>query len=684
MLYRIMCFVSIGIAVAAAAGAERPIQVLPIPSHGVQEQGSLFIDPGFTVQDERYDEPRLDRALQRFRQSLSARTGITVWNTTQPSAVLHIVVAGPSRPIQQVGEDESYELVIDSRQATIHASNPLGAMHALQTVLQLVQLDARGFYLPAVRIDDKPRFPWRGLMIDTSRHFIPVEVLKSILDGMEAAKLNVFHWHLSDDQGFRAQSHLFPLLTQRGSDGLFYTQSQMREIVAYARDRGIRVVPEIDMPAHVSAILAAYPEVGSAKGSYAIERKWGIFNPALDPSREETYRFLDRLLGELMPIFPDAYFHIGGDECNGKEWLANPRIRAFMEKHDLQTTAALQAYFSSRVEQIVLKHGKIPIGWDEVLQPGVSAKIAIQSWHGSRQLAEAARAGHKVILSKGYYLDLNLPAGDHYAVDPLGGDAAELSPEQQQNILGGEAAMWTEYVSEETVESRIWPRAAAIAEKLWSPASETTNLSQMYMRLASFSRELEERGIYTSVVYRRMLARIANEASISTLKTLADVEEPPKQHERAHMGQYTSFTPLNRTVDAIRPESRTGRAFRAICDDIVSGEATTDEYAKARSWLVSWRDDEAKLSPVIQRSALANELGPASAALRDEAEVGLYALDHIQGGEPVTHEWKVQASGALKIDAEPHATMILSISNSVKQLLNSCREVSGASPGKSV
>ena len=182
--------------------------------------------------------------------------------------------------------------------------------------------------MPAISIDDSPRFPWRGLMIDVSRHFIPLDVLKRNLDGMAAVKLNVFHWHLSDNQGFRVESKKFPKLHELGSDGLYYTQDEVRDLIAYARERGIRVVPEFDMPGHSTAWFVGYPELASGPGPYEIERKWGVFDPAMDPTREETYKFLDEFIGEMARLFPDQFFHIGGDEVNGKQWDANPKIQA--------------------------------------------------------------------------------------------------------------------------------------------------------------------------------------------------------------------------------------------------------------------------------------------------------------------------------------------------------------------
>jgi hexosaminidase len=289
----------------------------------------------------------------------------------------------------------------------------------------MVEVTDYGFMVPSVTIDDKPRFPWRGMMIDTGRHFIPLDVLRQDIDLMEASKLNVFHWHLSEDQGFRMESKIYPLLQGKESDGLYYTQDQTRELITYARDRGIRVVPELDMPGHAASWFVGYPELASGTGPYSIIRKWGIFDPAMDPTRESTYQFLDRFLGEMTAIFPDAYFHIGGDECNGKEWNANPCIQKFMHEYQLKDDAALQAYFTSRVEKLVTKYHKITVGWDEVLQAVTPRDVVIQSWRGQESLAVAARQGNRGILSWGYYLDLNQPASRIAAGNASAADFAQ-------------------------------------------------------------------------------------------------------------------------------------------------------------------------------------------------------------------------------------------------------------------
>ncbi|MBA2133255.1 family 20 glycosylhydrolase [Capillibacterium thermochitinicola] len=267
---------------------------------------------------------------------------------------------------------------------------------------------------------DQPRFPWRGLLIDCARHFQPVNVIKRNLDGMAAVKLNVLHWHLTDDQGFRVESKVFPRLHQEGANGQYYTQEQIREIIAYADRRGIRVVPEFDLPGHTSSWVLGYPELASAPGPHHPEIGFGVKDTVLNPVREETYAFLEAFFQEMAALFPDEYIHIGGDENNGKQWAANPEIQAFMHARGLPDTHSLQAYFNRRLHAILTKLKKKMVGWDEILAPDLPAStIVIQAWRNKESLWQAAKMGYKRILSHNYYLDLMLPAAFHYQNDPL-------------------------------------------------------------------------------------------------------------------------------------------------------------------------------------------------------------------------------------------------------------------------
>jgi hexosaminidase len=567
-----------------------------------------------------------------------------------------------------LGEDESYHLTVSPQSVSLTAPNPLGILHGLQTFLQLVKSSPQGFVVPAVVIDDQPRFPWRGLMLDAGRHFMPLDTVRQTLDGMEAVKLNVFHWHLSEDQGFRVESKTFPLLQEKGSDGLFYTQDEIRGILAYARDRGIRVVPEFDMPGHAGAWFVGYPNLASGTGPYHIERKWGIFDPAMDPTRESTYAFIDRFFAEMTALFPDAYFHIGGDECNGKEWDASPRIQQFKRDHNLKDNAALQAYFTSRVQKLVTKRKKISIGWDEVLQPDTPRDVMIQSWRGPDSLADAARRGYRGILSWGYYLDLNQPAAQHYSVDPMAG-AANMTSEQQSHILGGEAAEWTEYITPEIASFRIWPRAAVIAERLWSPR-DTTDVASMYARLPIVAQDLGYTGIPFRAAKGQMLERLAGNENLAALKVLASVVEPPKEYAREELRSYDLYTPLNRMVDAVPAESDTARIFSELATRIASGRGTPADFKQAREWLTLWRDNDAILQSQLSQSELTAELAPLSRNLNQAAAIGLLALDAIEKRQPVSVSTQQQWLSSLKALEAPQAILLDKIVPGVETLVD--------------
>jgi hexosaminidase len=570
--------------------------------------------------------------------------------------------------VQQVDEDESYHLQITADEVHLEAANPLGILHGMQTFLQLVRITPRGFAVPAMTIDDQPRFPWRGLSLDVSRHFMPLDVVYRNLDGMEAVKLNVFHWHLSDDQGFRVESKQFPLLQQKGSDGLFYTQEEIRNVIEYARDRGIRVIPEFDMPGHATAWFVGYPDLASGAGPYQIERKWGIFDPAMDPTRDSTYQFLDTFIGEMASLFPDAYFHVGGDENNGKEWDANPRIQQFMKDHGIKGNAALQGYFSAKVQKIVAAHNKIMVGWDEVLQPGTPKDVVIQSWRGPEFVGQAVKGGNRALLSAGYYIDLNQSAAQHYAADPEGEGPTTLTSEESKRILGGEAALWSEYVTPDSVDSRIWPRTAAIAERLWSPRS-TRDVASMYTRLAIISQQLNYYGLKHNLNYPAMLSRMTGEPDPLPLRVFGDVMEPPKEYAREQLREYDSFTPLNRMVDAIPPESDTARQFLDIVNRIVAGNAKPQDWEQAQEWLVLWRDNNAQLQPLLPRSELTQELAPVSTNLHHVSQTGLDAIGYLREHRSPPAGWKTKQLAFLKQSEKPQAILLNMVAPAVLKLV---------------
>jgi hexosaminidase len=498
-------------------------------------------------------------------------------------------------------------------------------MHGMETLLQLVQLTDNQAVVPAVSIEDSPRFPWRGLEIDVSRHFEPVPVLERMLDGMAMVKLNVFHWHLSDDQGFRAESRLYPKLTGMGSHGQYYTQEQMRQVVAYARARGIRVVPEFDIPGHTISWMVGYPALSSSPGPFRLADVAGIHDEALDPTREATYVFLSRFIGEMARIFPDPYFHIGGDEVNGKVWTDNPRIARFMKARGYKTPAELQTYFSQRVARLVIQHGKKPVGWDEILTPGLPRTVLVQSWRGVDSLAAGARQGYTGILSAPYYLDAMRTSEALFLADPVPADTT-LSAEQQRLILGGEACMWSEQINPRTIDSRIWPRTAVIAERFWSPQADR-DVDSMYRRLPQVSIELEQAGLMHLMGPAMMRRSLSGQLDPEALTVLAGVIEPVSFGERSEIQQTDAGTPLDRLVDAVVPDPPS--RFE-IARDVAAatGRGADAEAAQARllQRFRRWQQVAPGLEAAMRQNPRMSDAAPRAAQLGELAAIGTAAV----------------------------------------------------------
>jgi len=657
------------LALTAATQSQPPLKVMPMPSTVEPGTGQLVIDRSFSVAATGFHDASLDRGIQRFVAQLSRQTGIPFRSKAAAASPTLLILADHGREsVQKLGEDESYELTITGSGAQLTAPNPLGILHGLESFLQLVEPSANGFTVPAVTIKDQPRFPWRGLLVDVSRHFIPLDVLKRNLDAMAAVKMNVLHWHLSDDQGFRVESRRFPKLQEMGSEGHYYTQTEVRDFVAYAHDRGIRVLPEFDIPGHSRSWFLGYPGLASGPGPYTLEG--GGADPAMDPTLDSTYKLLEKFIAEMAKLFPDAYFHIGGDEVDGKQWEANPKIQAFLHAHSMKNNQDLQAYFNQRLQKILAKHHKIMVGWDEILHPDLPKNIVVQSWRGQQSLVTAAQQGYSGLLSHGYYLDLMWPAAQHYAVDPLSDSAATLNPEENSRILGGEACMWAEWVSPENIDSRIWPRNAAVAERLWSPQN-IKDVDSMYTRLAALSLRLEWSGLTHRSARTEMLRRMAGTEDVAALRVLADALEPVKGYARANGKQPIDFhAPLNRMVDAAYPESDAARHFRDLVQAYLQG-GSTDRAAEAhiRATLIAWRDNDAALRPLLEQSFLLHELTPLSENLSALGDAGLQALDYLDRPELSPESWRAHQLTRTEQAKTPKADLVLMVVAPIQQLI---------------
>lgn len=653
----------------AAAQSQPQLNLMPMPASVQPASGQLVINPSFSVAATGARDTSLDGEVQRFVTQLSKQTGIPFRPKTGATPTLQIHADHGREAVQKLGEDESYELTVADSGAKLTAPTTLGVLRGLQTFLQLVHVTSTGFAAPAVTIKDQPRFPWRGTLIDVSRHFIPIDVLKRNLDGMAAVKMNVLHWHLSDDQGFRVESKKFPKLTGMGSDGMFYTQDQIREFIAYAQDRGIRVMPEFDIPGHSRSWFLGYPELSSGAGPYTLEG--GGIDPIMDPTRESTYKFLEKFIAEMAKLFPDPYFHIGGDEVDGKQWDANPKIQEFIKAHNMKNNQDLQAYFNQRLEKIVARNHKTMVGWDEILHPDLPKTIVVQSWRGQASLAAAAKQGYRGLLSYGYYLDLMWPASRHYAVDPMADAAASLTPQEKSLILGGESCQWAEWVTPENIDSHIWPRNAVIAERLWSP-QEVKDVASMYSRMNAVSRDLEWLGLTHNSARTQMLERMAGNSDTSALRVLADVVEPVKDYDRWSdaKGPIDFHAPLTRMIDAASPESDAAHQFSDLVQTFAqSGFKDQAAEAQIRSWLVTWRDNDARLHPVLEQSFVLREDAPLSKNLSALGASGLQALDYLDKGQTPPDSWKTQQMAVIEQAKTRQADMLLMVVAPVQQLV---------------
>jgi len=680
------------------ADAATDLPLMPLPQSASAEAGALEITGAFSisVSGAGAADDRVRGSVERIFARIQRQTGIPMQRriVDNQTASLRIIVAHKDhRAPQSLGDDETYSIRVANGQVQLSAAAPLGALRGVETFLQLIQQNETvagqqskpGFSVPGVTIQDSPRFGWRGLSLDVSRHFLPVADVERTLDGMAAVKLNVLHWHLSDDQGFRVESKKYPKLQQVASEGNYYTQNQIQEVIAHARSLGIRVVPEFDMPGHAAAILAAYPTLATGPGIQSVAHNFGVLTRLMDPTKESTYRFLDGLIAEMAKLFPDDYFHIGGDEVEPTEWNQNVDIQAFMRQHGIGDAKGLQSYFSQRVVKIVISHGKRVAGWDEILQPDLPKTVVIQSWRGQKSLWQAASQGYDVILSAGYYLDLMQPASEHYAIDPMRlppasdgqADANEavpppLTPEQTKHILGGEAAMWEELAVPENLDAKLWPRLAAIAERLWS--SETvTDTDSMYRRLAITNRWLEFLGLSQRTSLVRMRQRLAGSFPRGPLDTFSTILEPVKGYER-DSEKYQTETPLNRLIDAIPPESDAAREFRNKVDAYLaeSAEARKNDAGLKQELLrqlAAWQKSAADVRPMMEANGLLTEDIPVADTVNALCRVAQEAITRLDTGNGDA-SWKKGAAAAVEAALRHQDSMLIPIAPAVQKLVS--------------
>jgi hexosaminidase len=692
-------------------------ELMPCPRH-VRVYGAVrlpILEPAFSG----VATPRIEAAVAHACDVVARLRGACVVGGVRP---LVIACAGASAPLPALDDDERYRLTVSSDGAVrLEAAGEWGILRGLATLAQLPVRERGEWLLPVAEIEDEPRFPWRGVMLDPARRFLPVDALLRTLDAMAFYKLNVLHLHLSDDQGFRFPSARFPRLTEIGSAGRAYRRDELERLVAEAAARGIRVVPEIDMPGHCSSWLAAYPEWG-ARGDVRCDasQRFGVHEALLDPTRDEVIDAIDALLGELAAVFPDPFMHVGGDEVAPAWWNDNPDVRAYMAANGLQDAHELQAAFNRRLAALLDARGKRLVGWDEICHPRLPRSAVVQSWRGSAARDRATAGGFDCLVSAGYYLDLFYPADIHYAVDPGASPEADAAREAAMaddprlahvreglrwmacfaepadvdvpaaetpgRVLGGEACLWSELVSDAVLDVRLWSRMPAVAERLWS--RRTTSVDTMYRRLeATTARLAAWGGVDLEATQLALFTSLGlNAKHVASLRPLLDVLEPVKWYARL-LGQeamlarvlgmeahperpYGVATPLDRVVDFLAPESRAARHFANDVDAWLADAQRVDLMAALSRTAQRWRGQRALLRELAARAPKLAELDAVAEVLEALAEIVLTCLSSHPHG--LATETRRRWSEELALHAAPHDELIVAVAPAVRRLVTQC------------
>jgi hexosaminidase len=508
------------------------INIIPQPVHVSAAAGSFDLNRDVTIQ--------APGAAQRSGQQLAALLGpaLGFWlpvtdSFDAPGPGSRVIVLRLDDQLADRLGPEGYRLVIAPERVELTAGAEAGLFYAAQSLRQLLPPDVfrsatvqEAWQLPAVEIEDRPRFGWRGAHLDVGRHFMPKSFIKKYLDLMALHKLNVFHWHLTDDQGWRIEIKRYPRLTEIGAwrketvvghwsrsepmtydgkpHGGFYTQEDIREIVQYAAERHITILPEIEMPGHAQAAIAAYPGLGNTNQQLEVSPDWGV-NENVFNANESTILFLQDVLVEVDGLFPGTYLHIGGDECPKRQWRESPEAQARMKELGLKDEDELQSYFIRRMDAFLNARGRRLVGWDEILEGGLAPNAVVMSWRGENGGIAAAQAAHDVVMAPYQYTYFDYYQSEDRAAEPLaiGGYLplekaytyepipAALTPEEGQHVLGAQGQIWTEYIPDyQQVEYMAFPRLAALAEVVWTPV-ERKNYADFRDRLATHLKRLE-------------------------------------------------------------------------------------------------------------------------------------------------------------------------------------------------
>lgn len=542
-----LIFLLLLFSLATVYGQKPAIQLIPQPVEIQQSEGVFVLTKTSTIG---FDSQESRKIAEMLSQKLNRSTGFSFKPQQDKAGSIQFNLN--KAPVAQIGK-EGYTLVSSSKGVVITANKPAGLFYGMQTLLQLLPKEIESktpititWSVPSVKITDYPRFGWRGIMLDVSRNFFTKEEVKLYIDQIARYKYNTFHWHLTDDNGWRIEIKSLPRLTEVGAwrvprfgqfgqraepkkgeaatVGGFYTQADIKEIIQYAQDRNVTIVPEIDVPGHSMSAIAAYPELSCTKdpdtkvnpgSSFSEWYNDGTFKMLIDntlnPSDEKVYEFLDKVFTEMAVLFPNPYIHVGGDECYKGFWTKDPGCQALMKKMNMTHPEELQAYFMKRVEGILKAKGKKLIGWDEILEGGIGPEATVMSWRGIKGGIEAAKLGHDVVMTPTTFAYLDYQQGEQTIEPPIYSNlrlskcySYETVPEgvDAKYILGGQGNLWTEQVvTLHHAEYMTWPRGWALAEDFWSP-KESKNWANFVLRVEKQFERAEIEGVnYSPAIY---------------------------------------------------------------------------------------------------------------------------------------------------------------------------------------
>lgn len=639
------------------------LALMPWPSQIEVIAGRFEANENLTVAVIGKDQTRVRAAVSRWLEQIQQQQNAElsyVWLDDHAElADMTIDVKQVSTQYPELESKERYTLAVNAEGIALSADSFYGVLRGLQTLRQSIIGDRGRFQFPYLRVDDAPQWAWRGIVLDTARHFIPLVDVKRLITAMEMVKLNVLHLHLSDDQGFRVESKVLPELHVKASEGQYYQQHELAELIQFAAARGVRIVPEFGLPGHSLSWQVAYPYLSVDESKELALGQWdAVFSPPIDPTKDTSFSLIEKLVAEMSALFPDRYFHIGSDEVNEKVWQRDSDVRQFMQDQGLNSTSELHTYFARRYADIVRAHDKYPIAWEEALgevddsgSHEYSAQpMVIQLWLKGEY--SEALASHPIIMSRDYYLDHKQPSWWLYQQGVMDFDIEGKSRESlSHQLMGGELAVWSEYVDAKTLDTEVWPRSAVIAERFWTPSTvlDLSDFGSLYRRIDEVSRRMGSLGIRHESEPLKHMERLAAEGDVLALKTFAQLIEPSGyyyQRSTRRMLRYAfsaifpfvstppySGGELHRLVEYLPAESVEARHFWELVDRYLAGDTTL--YTSIQQRLEAWSNNHELLQSTIEgSSALENDdIHLLSKAVSEVATVGLEALNALHSGD---------------------------------------------------